>query len=272
MPPSSRRSGKKYYENTEEMRKVGSMDFNATKAHLKAQAKFAPLTKTQKDLELKSKDAAEYRKKILSKQQGKRKSNPPSDDKTTFFQCVFNLANILMGVGLLGLPFAIKESGYFGGTFAIISFALVCWKTSILIGRELNGDPRPLSFFADSNDVTKYASSSEPIVRMRKPIRSFPDIAREAFGNAGAVVLGIILYFELFSCLAIFIVSVADHMHELFPSIPVATHMLGFTIFSALPVIGKSYKYVGNGIILLLVRTKSLTLSLIMQSQLDFQC
>ena len=274
MPPSSRRTGKKYYENTEEMRKVGSMDFNATKAHLKAQAKFAPLTKTQKDLELKSKDAAEYRKKILSKQQGKRKSKPPSDDKTTFFQCVFNLANILMGVGLLGLPFAIKESGYFGGTFAIISFALVCWKTSILIGRELNGDPRPLSFFAESHDIAKYNPGSEPITRMRKPIRSFPDIAREAFGNTGAVVLGIILYFELFSCLAIFIVSVADHMHELFPSIPVTTHMLGFTLFSALPVIGKSYKSIRNGIIFLLVRipTKSLTLSLIMQLQLDFQC
>eukprot|EP00536_Pseudo-nitzschia_multiseries_P012405 jgi/Psemu1/244513/estExt_Genewise1.C_4730010 len=118
-----------------------------------------------------------------------------------------------MGVGLLGLPFAFSKAGYFGGTLAIISFALVCWKTSILIGRELN------------------------VVRMRKPIRSFPDIAREAFGDLGAIMLGIILYFELFSCLSIFIVSIGDHMHELFPSVPVTTHMLGFTIFSAIPVI-----------------------------------
>lgn len=219
----------------DEVGKVGNMDFNATKAHLKAQAKLVSLEKTQKDLESKNKDAAAYRKKFLSKQPGKKKKKAPSSDKTTFAQCVFNLANILMGVGLLGLPFAFAESGYFGGTFAIISFALVCWKTSILIGRELNGDPRPLSVFEDS-------SSSEPVVRMRKPIRSFPDIAREAFGNTGAVLLGVVLYFELFSCLAIFIVSMGDHIHELFPSISVTTNMIGVTIFSALPVIGKSTK------------------------------
>ena len=237
----------------DEVRKVGNMDFNATKAHLKAQAKLVSLEKTQKDLESKNKDAAAYRKKFLSKQQGKKKTKAPSSEKTTFAQCVFNLANILMGVGLLGLPFAFAESGYFGGTFAIISFALVCWKTSILIGRELNGDPRPLSVFQDS-------TSSEPVVRMRKPIRSFPDIAREAFGNTGAVLLGVVLYFELFSCLAIFIVSIGDHMHELFPSVSVTTHMIGFTIFSALPVIGKSRqncKYANN----LFIFTKEIVLT-----------
>eukprot|EP00531_Pseudo-nitzschia_arenysensis_P018428 CAMPEP_0116154178 /NCGR_PEP_ID=MMETSP0329-20121206/21639_1 /TAXON_ID=697910 /ORGANISM="Pseudo-nitzschia arenysensis, Strain B593" /LENGTH=605 /DNA_ID=CAMNT_0003651135 /DNA_START=45 /DNA_END=1862 /DNA_ORIENTATION=+ len=229
VPP--RRSTRKYYDNVNDVRRVGSMDFQSTKAHLKAQAKLVSLEKTQKDLEAKNKDAAEYRKKILSKQQPeKKKTKSVSSEKTTFSQCVFNLANILMGVGLLGLPFTFAISGYLGGTFAIISFALVCWKTSILIGRELNGDPRPLSVFANEK-------GSKPIERMRKPIRSFPDIAREAFGNTGAVALGIVLYFELFSCLAIFIVSVADHMHELFPSVSVTTHMIGFTIFSAIPVI-----------------------------------
>mmetsp|Transcript_326 Transcript_326/g.696 ORF Transcript_326/g.696 Transcript_326/m.696 type:complete len:611 (-) Transcript_326:173-2005(-) len=228
VPP--RGSRRRYHDSIDDVRKAGNMDFQSTKAHLKAQAKLSSLQKTQKDLEAKNKDAAEYRKKILSKQQpAKTKSKTPSD-KTTFAQCVFNLANILMGVGLLGLPFTFAISGYLGGTFAIISFALVCWKTSILIGRELNGDPRPLSYFAEPQ-------GSKPIERMRKPIRSFPDIAREAFGNTGAVALGIVLYFELFSCLAIFIVSIGDHMHELFPSVAVTTHMIGFTIFSALPVI-----------------------------------
>ncbi len=234
VPP--RRSTRKYYDNVDDIRRVGSMDFQSTKAHLKAQSKLVSLEKTQKDLAAKNKDAAEYRKKILSKQQPAiKKTKTASSETTTFSQCVFNLANILMGVGLLGLPFTFAISGYLGGTFAIISFALVCWKTSILIGRELNGDPRPLSSFANEK-------GSKPMERMRKPIRSFPDIAREAFGNTGAVALGIVLYFELFSCLAIFIVSVADHMHELFPSVSVTTHMIGFTIFSAIPVIGTSHK------------------------------
>jgi vesicular inhibitory amino acid transporter len=235
VPPPSRRTGGVYYDNYGEVTKVDSMDFDTTKAHLKAQAKNFSLEKTQKNLESKRKEAADYRKKILSKQpkqKGKNEGAISSAEKTTFFQCIFNLANILMGVGLLGLPFAFAQSGYFGGTFATVSFALVCWKTSILIGRELNGDPRPLHLFAESSKL-----DSERISRMRKPIRSFPDIAREAFGKPGAVVLGIILYFELFSCIAIFIVSMGDHMHKLFPFLSVTMHMVGITIVSTVPVI-----------------------------------
>jgi vesicular inhibitory amino acid transporter len=72
---------------------------------------------------------------------------------------------------------------------------------------------------------------------MRKPISSFPDIAREAFGTYGAVVLAIVLYFELFSCICIFLVSIGDHLHSLFPTISVTVHMIGCAIFSAVPII-----------------------------------
>jgi vesicular inhibitory amino acid transporter len=222
------------------------MDFNMTKSYLKEQAKLIPLAKTQKELHLKTHDAAEYRKKILSQQHkegGKSSKMIFSDEnKTTFYQCVFNMSNILMGVGMLCLPFAFASSGFLGGVFAIVTFATICRMTSILIGRELNGDPRPLSYFAGSpSDTTSSLSSgSDPAIRMRKSISSFPEIAREAFGDTGAILLGIVLYFELFSCLAIFIVSIGDHMRELFPSVSVQTHMIGFTIVSTLPVIGKT--------------------------------
>jgi vesicular inhibitory amino acid transporter len=72
---------------------------------------------------------------------------------------------------------------------------------------------------------------------MHKPISSFPDIARAAFGEVGCLVLSIILYFELFSCICIFIVTIGDHMHTLFPSIPVTTHMLGVAVLSAIPIL-----------------------------------
>mmetsp|Transcript_26802 Transcript_26802/g.62982 ORF Transcript_26802/g.62982 Transcript_26802/m.62982 type:complete len:530 (-) Transcript_26802:336-1925(-) len=237
VPPSSQRFGGVHRNDNGEFMKIRNMDFNTTKAHLKAQAKKIALEKTKFELESKRKNAAEYRKKVLSNQsERKGRKRTANNEKTSFFQCVFNMANILMGVGLLALPFAFANSGYCGGIFVVLSFALLCWKTSILIGRELNGDPRPLSLFIDDFDA-EYPSVSIPITRMRKPIRSFPDIAREAFGNMGALVLGVILYFELFSCLAIFIVSIGDHMHKLFPDISVTAHMVGFTIFSALPVI-----------------------------------
>jgi vesicular inhibitory amino acid transporter len=239
------------------------MDFDRTKAHLKAQAreKLKPLEKAQKEQERKAKEAAEYRKKILTQQKatsadmspGFRKEvatsrraqkykaesseKPPPDGKTTFSQCVFNLANILMGVGLLGLPYSCAKAGFLGGTFALILFGFICWRTAILIGRELNGDPRPQSYFVDSPWKTPLPPGSDPRARMRKPIRSFPDIAREAFGHTGALLLSVVLYFELFSCVAIFIVSIGDHLHELFPQVSVSTHMLWVCFFSAVPVI-----------------------------------
>eukprot|EP00581_Thalassiosira_minuscula_P012237 CAMPEP_0183716206 /NCGR_PEP_ID=MMETSP0737-20130205/10193_1 /TAXON_ID=385413 /ORGANISM="Thalassiosira miniscula, Strain CCMP1093" /LENGTH=648 /DNA_ID=CAMNT_0025945439 /DNA_START=297 /DNA_END=2243 /DNA_ORIENTATION=+ len=162
------------------------------------------------------------REKQMDRQRKKEKKveekvgSKEHDHKSTFSQCTFNMANILMGVGMLGLPFVFKSAGWIGGTCVTVSFCLVTWRTSYYLGRELNGDPRPVHLF-DGSDKT--------ITRMRKQINSFPDIAREAFGNNGCICLSAVLYFELFSCLSIFFVSLGDHLHALFPSVSQSKHM-----------------------------------------------
>ena len=100
-----------------------------------------------------------------------------------------------------------------------IGFCLVTWRTSYYLGRELNGDPRPVHLFDD------LSSSENAPIRMRKPITSFPAIARVAFGDNGCVFLSSVLYFELFSCLSIFFVLLGDHLHVLFPSVSQSKHM-----------------------------------------------
>lgn len=139
------------------------------------------------------------------------------DHKSSFSQCTFNMANILMGVGMLGLPFVFKSAGWIGAFLVTVGFCLVTWRTSYYLGRELNGDPRPVHLFDPS--------VSDAPTRMRKPIASFPEIAREAFGDNGCVCLSAVLYFELFSCLSIFFVSLGDHLYALYPSIPQNQHM-----------------------------------------------
>ena len=138
---------------------------------------------------------------------------------------------------MLGLPFAFAAAGWWGATFAIISFSFVTWRTSILIGHELNGDPRPASFFTDSPYKTPILPGSDPNARMRRPIKSFPDIARAAFGDTGAVVLSVVLYFELFSCLCIFLVAIGDHMHELFPILSTTLYMTITSLIAMVPII-----------------------------------
>jgi len=161
------------------------------------------------------------------------------DHKSSFMQSTFNMANILMGVGMLGLPYVLKSAGWIGGTITTIGFCLVTWRTSYYLGRELNGDPRPVSLFdnhtpsktqtPDSKTSNGSHSAANPdthiLQRMRKPITSFPGIAREAFGDNGCICLSAVLYFELFSCLSIFFVSLGDHLHALFPSISQSKHM-----------------------------------------------
>jgi hypothetical protein len=244
---------------------IGPLDFKQAKDDLKKQATLVSLADTQKNQERKAKEAAEYRARIL-KQQKERKPYPVEmspafgrekaslvrskkhkadkggrkknlDGKATTAQCIFNLANILMGVGLLTLPYACKTAGALGGGLAIVSLAFVTWRTSIMIGRELNGDPRPLSYFDDSPWKSPLQPGSTPEARMRIPLSGFPDIARAAFGDVGSVLLACVLYFELFSCIGIFMVSIGDHMHTLFPSNPATTYMVGTAIFSAVPII-----------------------------------
>lgn len=119
---------------------------------------------------------------------------------------------------MLGLPYVFKSAGWIGGFCVTIGFCLVTWRTSYYLGREMNGDPRPVHLFDEG-------APGGPLQRMRKPIDSFPAIAREAFGDNGCVCLSAVLYFELFSCLSIFFVSLGDHLHALFPSVSQARHM-----------------------------------------------
>ena len=158
-------------------------------------------------------------------------------DASSFSQCVFNLCNILMGVGILGLPFVCESAGWILGTSILLFFSFITWRTSILIGRELNGDPRPGYLFDDSPFKSPLAPGSIPAARLLSPMRSFPDIARTSFGNAGAILLSTILYFELFSCMAIFLVSLGDHLHALFPQYTVTHHIIIVSFLAVLPTI-----------------------------------
>lgn len=137
---------------------------------------------------------------------------------------------------MLGLPYVFKSAGWIGGFFVTLGLCLVTWRTSYYIGRELNGDPRPLHLFENAPLKSPSNVHDDPpiITRMRKPINGFPSIAREALGDTGSIVLSSVLYFELFSCLSIFFVSLGDHLHLLFPNVSETRHM---TIVAGLLII-----------------------------------
>ena len=84
-----------------------------------------------------------YRAKRLEKHDTPQQSSTLDSSKSTFAQCVFNFVNILMGVGLLGLPYVYKCAGWLGGSLCLLVFSIGARRTAILVARELNADPRP---------------------------------------------------------------------------------------------------------------------------------
>lgn len=158
-----------------------------------------------------------------------------SSSNSSFSQCVFNMANVLMGMGMLGLPFISKKSGWIGGIFVLFTFGAVTYYTSLLIGRTLNGDPRPAEIFDDNPFKSATVPGSSEPARMRQPLKTFPDIARASFGPWGNIFLSFTLYFELFACLCVFLVVMGDHMYALFPQISKENHTIMMAAASTIP-------------------------------------
>lgn len=105
------------------VQKIQSLDFKSTVASLTTDTKLTSLESAQKMQELKAKEAAEYRAKLLKEQnrtqvgpemspgfgrekasmrhakkmkEAKKDKDLNFDSKATVLQCIFNLANILM--------------------------------------------------------------------------------------------------------------------------------------------------------------------------------
>eukprot|EP00560_Eucampia_antarctica_P005257 CAMPEP_0197831640 /NCGR_PEP_ID=MMETSP1437-20131217/11382_1 /TAXON_ID=49252 ORGANISM="Eucampia antarctica, Strain CCMP1452" /NCGR_SAMPLE_ID=MMETSP1437 /ASSEMBLY_ACC=CAM_ASM_001096 /LENGTH=645 /DNA_ID=CAMNT_0043434651 /DNA_START=52 /DNA_END=1989 /DNA_ORIENTATION=- len=169
------------------------------------------------------------------KKQQKIEEKQSNRDTATFSQCVFNMANVLLGIGMLGLPYMCKRSGWIGGFFVLFTFGATTYYTSLLIGRELNGDPRPTYLFDDNPYKSPTVPGSSANARMRQPIKTFPDIARAAFGQRGNIILSIILYFELFACICVCLLAMGDHMYTLYPEISRNHHLCGMAIASSIP-------------------------------------
>lgn len=104
-------------------------------------------------------------------------------------QAVVNCANILMGSGLLALPYAAKAAGGYLGICALLTVASAgTLFTGKILGKELE----------------------------RKGARGFPDLAFYAFGRKGRVAVAVALYFDLFMCLVLFLIMGAANLAAFF--------------------------------------------------------
>jgi len=114
----------------------------------------------------------------------------------TFWQCVFNIVNLVIGLGLLALPFAFAKIGWLGGFISLFAVTLMAWRTAILIGRNMSSGGN------------------------NKPLYSYHDMASKAFGPTGANLVVSMLCFEVFAALVFYLNVGGSSLKSLMPDVP----------------------------------------------------
>eukprot|EP01138_Halocafeteria_seosinensis_P013362 gb/GECG01013648.1/.p1 GENE.gb/GECG01013648.1/~~gb/GECG01013648.1/.p1 ORF type:complete len:506 (+),score=36.47 gb/GECG01013648.1/:1-1518(+) len=115
---------------------------------------------------------------------------PPSGEGSTFIQSLFNAINMLLGIGVLAYPNALKRTGWIGVPILCL-ITLATRHTAGLLKKSIELHP---------------------------DCRSFSDLGRRSYGALGTVLITIAFFFELLvgACTA-YLILFADHLSSMYP-------------------------------------------------------
>eukprot|EP01138_Halocafeteria_seosinensis_P002689 gb/GECG01002750.1/.p1 GENE.gb/GECG01002750.1/~~gb/GECG01002750.1/.p1 ORF type:complete len:505 (+),score=31.13 gb/GECG01002750.1/:1-1515(+) len=124
----------------------------------------------------------------------------------SFSQSTFNAINVLVGIGMLSYPVALKSSGWIGVGIMLL-FALITRYTALILGRSMDVFPE---------------------------CRSFSDLGKKAFGEVGRVLITVVFFLELMlAACASYLIVFATNLESMFESKP----MWFFALIGALTVL-----------------------------------
>uniref|UniRef100_A0A7S4PPD0 Amino acid transporter transmembrane domain-containing protein n=1 Tax=Guillardia theta TaxID=55529 RepID=A0A7S4PPD0_GUITH len=123
---------------------------------------------------------------------------------SSFGQTVFNALNLLMGVGLLSLPYAMRLAGWFGMVILLIFSLFTCY-TAKLLGR-----------------LQEYTPKS----KLREgpgayTIYGFHDMGYVVFGNWGKLFISILFIAETFGYCCVYLIIEGENLHHQFANVAV---------------------------------------------------
>ena len=123
-------------------------------------------------------------------------------------QAMANSVNILLGVGLLSVPYALKQGGWAGlGVLGMLGL-VTNYTGKALIRVQARG----------SLPDAKRADGA------RRPLSSYEDIGEAAFGANGRAFITWVLYTELLGTCALFFILEGDHLSALFDGTKYLSH------------------------------------------------
>lgn len=121
-------------------------------------------------------------------------------------QAMANSVNILLGVGLLSVPYALKQGGWCGLGVLFLLGCVTNYTGKALIRVQARGS------LLDSE------------TNKRRPLTCYEDIGEAAFGETGRAFITFVLYTELVGTCALFFILEGDHLSLLFDGKQYLTH------------------------------------------------
>jgi len=119
----------------------------------------------------------------------------------TLPESIFNLINIIMGVGVISVPYAFKQTGY-SVLLLLLVVTGIAQRTAKWIGSSLE-------LAAKSTEAKLVALNA----------RDFAFLAQLAFGGRGATFINVVTVFEIWSALVTFMVMNGTNANILWPSL-----------------------------------------------------
>ncbi|CAL8465508.1 g5044 [Coccomyxa elongata] len=118
----------------------------------------------------------------------------------SFFQAVMNVLNILTGVGLLSIPFALRQAGWAG--------LGILW----LLGIVTNYTGKAL---VECHDEVSRRAKAESTNGSPPPMIGYEDIGAAAFGALGRTIVSSVMYIELLGTCALLFILEGDNLFQL---------------------------------------------------------
>ncbi|KAJ3178360.1 hypothetical protein HDU87_003675 [Geranomyces variabilis] len=132
---------------------------------------------------------------------------------STFAQTCFNACNVLMGIGILSLPFAFSITGWFVGGLLLLACSAMTRHTAGLLALCLDYTPMTA---ADRPALQPLLSAAVSAISRRA--MTFGDIGELAFGTRGRNLISLIFCFELLASCTALVILISDSVTALAPS------------------------------------------------------
>ncbi|KAJ3014512.1 hypothetical protein HKX48_005107 [Thoreauomyces humboldtii] len=153
----------------------------------------------------------------------------PASPTSTETHTILNSINLLMGMGILTLPYAMSLCGWVVGISLLILFPLLASTTAKILVKCMEVRPTMLPIFSPGGSSNGIREPSTPTLGPQNPHKSmsYGDIAQTAFGPRGKTFVSALYIVELFAACTALVILVADSLHALYPQFSLQTIKLG---------------------------------------------